>query len=250
MNQVFRFIDYLGTSPRINDLCKHMLNDFNLPEHPEKMRIVWKKANSSLEVIGEYGYENEEDGFAGVALGQSYSYEYWSQSKREGMEVLTNDIEGPWSQVGNVYVFKLTHNFLVVGFVSLHFEDLDDAKRQNIEEKIHLFLALVNLYVVQEMQRIHLAAFVSSQVLEPINLGLNAHARFELLTKRQVQILRFIGAGKTNAQIGKALGYATTTIHAECSDIYQILGVPNRSQAFNLVAGFLDVNEKASPNAS
>lgn len=248
MNQIFRFIDYLGTTPRINDLCKHMLNDFNLPEHPERMRIVWKVANSSLEVIGEYGYESEQDGFAGVSLGQTYPYEYWSQSKREGMEILTNDFEGPWSRVGNVYVYKLTHQFLVVGFVSLHFEDLDSAKRQSIEEKIHLFLALVNLYVVQEMQRIHLAAFVGSQSLEPVNLTLAPKSRFELLTPRQVQILRFIGEGKTNAQIGKALGYATTTIHAECSDIYQILGVASRSQAFDLIAEFLDEKEKTSLN--
>lgn len=248
MNQIFRFIDYLGTNPRINDLCKHMLDDFNLPEHPERMRITWKLGNQALEVIGEYGYENEGEGFAGVSIGQSYSYEYWSQSKREGFEVVTNDIEGPWSSAGNVYVHKLTHNFLVVGFVSLHFEDMDDQKRNAAEEKLKLFLALVNLYVIHEMQRLRLAAFVHNQLPETQNNGMSAKSRFQLLTKRQVQILQLIGDGKTNAQIGKALGYATTTIHAECSDIYQILGVANRSQAFALVAEFLDESEKASPN--
>jgi DNA-binding CsgD family transcriptional regulator len=52
--------------------------------------------------------------------------------------------------------------------------------------------------------------------------------------------VRLIGQQKTNAQIGKELGYATTTIHAECSDIYQILAVGNRGQAFALVAEFLN----------
>jgi DNA-binding CsgD family transcriptional regulator len=236
---IFRFIDYLTTNPRINDLCSHILNDFNLPDHPEKIRVLWKGSNFSIEVIGEYGYEDDVADCGGVVIGRNYEYDEWSKSTAEGVEVILGNHEGPWSENGNVYVYAITHNFLTMGYIKFVFEDLDDAERLRIQEGIELTLAVMNLYIIQEMHRIHTLAMAEGQITASPNAGLDARTRFSLLSPRQIQIVRYIGEKKTNAQIGKALGYATTTIHAECSEIYLLLAVPNRTAAFNLVADFL-----------
>lgn len=84
--QIYRFIDYLTTQPHINDLCSHLLNDFNLSHHPERMRIAWKGANHSLEIIGEYGYEEESDD-GGICIGQSWPFDIWAAAEFEGKEI-------------------------------------------------------------------------------------------------------------------------------------------------------------------
>jgi DNA-binding CsgD family transcriptional regulator len=236
--QIFRFIDYLTTNPSIHDLCAHILDDFDLPEHPEKIRVLWKSDNHGLEIIGQYGYEHDVSEIAAINMGQRYEFDHWSQVSAEGMEIIKGDVEGPWSRNGNAYVHKITHNFLIVGYIKLTFEGLNRLQERYVEERLALVFAILNLYIIQEMKRIHQLALVEGQIVS-IGGGLDAKSRFALLTPRQVQILRYIGEKKTNAQIGKCLGYATTTIHAECSDIYNLLAVGNRSQAYTLVADFL-----------
>jgi len=238
--KVLRLLDYLTTNPRINDLCSHILNDFNLIDHPEKLRVLWKGANFSLEVIGENGYEDDVTDRGGILLGQTYDYDHWSQSALDGYEIIKGDHEGPWSENGNVYVYPITHHFLTVGYIKFVFENLDDAGRVKIELGMALTMAILNLYIIQEMNRIHTLAMAEGQIVAPVTLRLDARTRFNMLSLRQIQIVRYIGEKKTNAQIGKALGYATTTIHAECSEIYLLLAVPNRTEAYNLVADFLE----------
>jgi DNA-binding CsgD family transcriptional regulator len=237
--QVFRFLDYLGTNPRVNDLCEHLLNDFNLAFHPEKIRITWKCADNSLSVIGEYGYEYGSDGTKEM-IGRSFTYDQWNSSPTEGYDVITGRIEGPWSKEGNVFVHKITHGYLTVGFIKIVFEDLDDAMRNKFQIDTEILMGILSFYINLEMKRIHTLALTEGQDEAQTNLSLDPKTRFGLLTTRQKKIIRLIGEKKTNAQIGKELGYATTTIHAECSDIYQTLAVGNRSQAFALVAEFLD----------
>lgn len=232
--QVFRFIDYLTTQPRINDLCSHLLNDFNLSYHPERMRIVWKGANHSVEVIGEYGYEENSDG-GGIQIGQTWPFEIWSKAEFEGKEIMLGDSPGPWSDLGNVYVHRITNAHLTVGYISLYYGELTLQEREQTTSSLALVMSILNLYIVFEMQRIRTAHV--SAMLVPANdhALMSVEARYGLLSLRQISILKLIGKGKTNAQIGKELGYATTTIHAECSDIYHLLGVATRSQAYDLV---------------
>jgi LuxR family maltose regulon positive regulatory protein len=53
----------------------------------------------------------------------------------------------------------------------------------------------------------------------------------EALTDREVEVLRFICQGYTNAQIAEALIVATNTIKTHTSNLYGKLGVRNRAQA-------------------
>jgi DNA-binding CsgD family transcriptional regulator len=237
--QIFRLIDYLGTNPRINDLCNHLLNDFQLPYHPESIRVLWKGANNTLEVIGENGYEDDPHDSWGMSYGKVYDHAHWSQTISDGMEVLCGKADGQWSDSGQTLIFKLNHSHLTLGYVKLRFGELSQADRDNIDERIEITLAVLNLYILMEMQRIHTLAVAEGQKVATANAGLDAKTRFGLLSARQIKIMRFIGEQKTNAQIGSALGYATTTIHAECSEIYLLLAVGNRGQAYELVKEFL-----------
>ena len=130
-------------------------------------------------------------------------------------------------------------DYTTVGYVRIIFNNMTDAKRAEFEESTQMLLPVLTLYVNLEMQRIAAMALVDGQIKIETPRPLDARTRFGLLTNRQVEILRMIGQEKTNAQIGKFLGYATTTIHAECSDIYQTLAVGNRTQAYDLVSEFL-----------
>ncbi len=236
---LIRFIDYLSTSPRINDLCAHLIDDFALNYNPEKIRITWKGANNSLSVIGEYGYQYTPERPASL-VGKSFEFDEWNDSPSEGYDVITGRIQGPWSKEGQVYVHKITHDHLIVGFIKILFKNLDEAKRNEFQRDSGMLLRVLSLYINLEMKRIHTLAITEGQITTSINPGLDARTRFGLLTPRQIKILVLIGQKKTNAQIGKQLGYATTTIHAECSDIYQTLAVGNRAQAFDLVKDFLE----------
>lgn len=238
-NQLLRFLDYLGTGPRINELCAHLIDDFALAHQPKKIRITWKGTNNCLSVISEYGYEYTEDRPASL-VGRSFEFTEWNTSPTEGYDVITGRTEGPWSQEGQVYVHKITREFLTVGFIKIIFEDMDEAKRHEFQQATEMLLSVLALYINLEMTRIHTLAITEGQITASANGGLDSKTRFSLLTPRQVQILGLIGQRKTNAQIGKTLGYATTTIHAECSDIYQALAVGNRTQAFDLVKEFLE----------
>ena len=237
--QTFRFIDYLTTQPHINDLCSHLLNDFNLSYHPERMRITWKGANHSVEVIGEYGYEeNSDDG--GICIGQSWPFEFWSKATFEGKEIMLGDCPGPWSDLGNVYVHRITYAHLTVGYINLYYGELTPKEREQITNSLALVMSILNLYIVFEMQRMYTAQVAA--MLVPVD---DHAARYGLLSLRQISILKLIGKGKTNAQIGRELGYATTTIHAECSDIYRLLGVGTRTSAFALVSHLIEGKQES-----
>jgi ATP/maltotriose-dependent transcriptional regulator MalT len=51
------------------------------------------------------------------------------------------------------------------------------------------------------------------------------------LTDREVEVLRFICQGYTNAQIAETLIVTTNTIKTHTSNLYGKLGVRNRAQA-------------------
>jgi DNA-binding CsgD family transcriptional regulator len=63
-----------------------------------------------------------------------------------------------------------------------------------------------------------------------VNGNGTAHSR-EQLTTRQIQVIQLIGAGLTNAQIGKELALSESTIRQETIRIYKSLGVSGRSEA-------------------
>ena len=52
-----------------------------------------------------------------------------------------------------------------------------------------------------------------------------------VLSPRQVEVLRFLKQGLTNPQIAEKLGVTERTVKAHCQEVYDRLGVPNRTAA-------------------
>lgn len=72
------------------------------------------------------------------------------------------------------------------------------------------------------------AAEVSSEVAPP---QVAEPASLDHLTQRQVEVLRLVARGMTNAEIADALFLSRRTIHAHLRAIFHKLGVGNRSAA-------------------
>jgi DNA-binding NarL/FixJ family response regulator len=51
------------------------------------------------------------------------------------------------------------------------------------------------------------------------------------LTPREMEVLQLIARGLTNRQIGEMLGLSEATIKAHCRQIFQRIGVCNRTEA-------------------
>jgi DNA-binding CsgD family transcriptional regulator len=57
------------------------------------------------------------------------------------------------------------------------------------------------------------------------------------ITPREREVLRWVGAGKSDAQIGIILGLSTRTVQKHLENAYVKLGVENRTAAAMIVAG-------------
>ena len=51
------------------------------------------------------------------------------------------------------------------------------------------------------------------------------------LTAREVEVLRLVAKGFTDAQVAKELVLSPRTVHAHLSSVYSKLGIPSRSAA-------------------
>ena len=56
-------------------------------------------------------------------------------------------------------------------------------------------------------------------------------AELPVLSPRQVEVLRYLKQGLTNPQIAMKLGVTERTVKAHCQEVYDRLGVPNRTAA-------------------
>lgn len=58
-----------------------------------------------------------------------------------------------------------------------------------------------------------------------------------LLTARETQVLRWVAAGKSDAQVGAILGISARTVQKHLEHAYQKLGVENRTAAVSRIRG-------------
>lgn len=49
------------------------------------------------------------------------------------------------------------------------------------------------------------------------------------ITKRHIEVLKLVGSGKTNKEIGSILNISRTTVNGHLLDIKRLLNVPNRT---------------------
>ncbi len=62
------------------------------------------------------------------------------------------------------------------------------------------------------------------------------HAAYEPLSDREIDVLRWVGAGKANKEIARKLGISEETVKAHLKNIFAKLDVKDRTQAVTLAA--------------
>jgi DNA-binding NarL/FixJ family response regulator len=67
----------------------------------------------------------------------------------------------------------------------------------------------------------------------PRSAGADAARPSASLTERQVEVLRLLGKGLSNKEIGRDLGLSEKTVKAHVTAIFRMLNVVNRTQAAN-----------------
>ncbi|MBA2758462.1 MAG: response regulator transcription factor [Chloroflexia bacterium] len=88
-------------------------------------------------------------------------------------------------------------------------------------------------YVINEqlLSKPYVAARVLDQFRTPMDQGQPLNAALMPLTDRELQILREISTGHTNAQIGDELGISSQTVKNHVTSILRKLAVNDRTQA-------------------
>jgi DNA-binding CsgD family transcriptional regulator len=77
-----------------------------------------------------------------------------------------------------------------------------------------------------------------AQLLRPYLIQVLAYSNLDLgLTRRQIEILACVAAGKTNAEIGEVLSIAPGTVKKHLDHIYEKLGVSTRTEAVVVAIG-------------
>ncbi|PQZ91647.1 DNA-binding response regulator [Arthrobacter sp. MYb227] len=111
---------------------------------------------------------------------------------------------------------------------------LKTASPQSIIDAMH---AVVNgdQVISPEVTRKLVSAALESQIPEPL-VESQVDPR-EVLTERELQVLRQLGAGLSNYSIGRTLGIGETTVKTHVSRVLSKLGVNSRLQAALLAQG-------------
>ncbi|HQY31884.1 MAG TPA: response regulator transcription factor, partial [Thermomicrobiales bacterium] len=107
-------------------------------------------------------------------------------------------------------------------------------------------------YVINEqlLDKPYVAARVLEQFRSATSSDLAPHSAFAPLTDRELEILRKVSDGMTNAEIGYALGISAQTVKNHVTSILRKLAVNDRTQAVvtALKRGWLSIDD-AQPSA-
>jgi DNA-binding NarL/FixJ family response regulator len=87
-----------------------------------------------------------------------------------------------------------------------------------------------SLLAVQAGERV-MASVVANRVLEMLSGATTPKEFYDGLTAREIEILRLLAAGKANKQIAFQLKISEKTVRNHVSNMYEKLGIYDRSQA-------------------
>jgi len=105
---------------------------------------------------------------------------------------------------------------------------LKDVPPKDLVEAVRVVAAGHSL-LAPKVTRVIIEKFVARH---PVDAGLQQRA--ELLTERELEVLRFVGKGLSNAEIGEQLFVSEATIKSHVSHILTKLGARDRAQAVAL----------------
>jgi DNA-binding NarL/FixJ family response regulator len=124
-------------------------------------------------------------------------------------------------------------------------QDIDETKLITLIKR-----SATGEYVINEqlLDKPYVAARVLEQFRSATNSELAPHSAFAPLTDRELEILRKVSDGMTNAEIGYALGISAQTVKNHVTSILRKMAVNDRTQAVvqALKRGWLSIDDSGS----
>src|SRR3954453_13316250 len=125
-------------------------------------------------------------------------------------------------------------------------QDIDETKLITLIKR-----SATGEYVINEqlLDKPYVAARVLEQFRSATSSDLAPHSAFAPLTDRELEILKKVSDGMTNAEIGYALGISAQTVKNHVTSILRKLAVNDRTQAVvtALRRGWLSIDDSAPP---
>jgi len=240
-----RLITWLSTHPTMSEICHRFVTDFFTEYDLHQVRIVWLLENDDLEVVGEYGFKNEsENDFTPppqfqILLGQIFPSHAWRNATTELSMIALKKTGSNWTKDGKTYVMHLTRSGMSIGMITLT-SLCDKLDHKAVEKHFEPFIEVLGMYLSLERRVVDLEETIERMKKIVIIERSELDVRINMLSDRQLRIVRLMAHNKANAQIAAELGYSISTVHSDSIDIYRILGVNSRHGAVAAIRARLD----------
>jgi len=243
-----RLITWLSTHPTMSEIAHRFVTDFFTEYDLTQVRIAWLHENDDLEIIGEYGFDpvsdNAELSAATALVGLVFPSRLWRNDKSETSYIALHKTSSNWTADGKTYVMHLTRSGMSIGMITLTFFAAD-FNQKVVEKRFEPFIKVLGMYLTLERRVVDLEATIERMAKVAIVERSELDVRINLLTERQLRIVRLMAHNKANAQIASELGFSISTVHSDSIDIYRILGVNSRHGAVNAIRARLDAEMDA-----
>lgn len=238
-----QMIAWLATHPTMSEICHRFVTDFFTEYDLHQVRIVWLRENDDIEVIGEYGFDKVADGAnpeqCNILLGLVLPSAVWRHDQSELTRIALNKTDSNWTADGKNYVMHLLRAGMSIGMIT--FTSLrSDLDQMAVEKHFEPFIEVLGMYLTLERRVVDLENIIEAMKKIVIIERSELDVRINMLTDRQLRIVRLMAHNKANAQIANELGYSISTVHSDSIDIYRILGVNSRHGAVAAIRARLD----------
>jgi len=241
-----RLVGWLSTHPSMNEICHRFVTDFFTEYDLYQVRIVWIAENDDIEVIGEYGFRQSSKidlptpANSDALLGMVLPSVIWRNDPSELTQIALNRTGSNWTADGKSYVMHLTQANMSIGIITFTSHTPGKYEQSAVEMRFKPIIQILSLYLSLERRVLNLENTVLRMKEIVVHERSDLDMRINLLTDRQLRIVRLMAHNKANAQIADELGYSLSTIHSDSIDIYRILGVNSRRGAVDAIRARLD----------
>ena len=231
LGKIQELVDFLTLSVvRPNELGRHLtLRTFDFLK-PKSVYFVKINDDGTLSAVDCFGYSDEQiSPFTSIDLNKHFPI--CESVRNNEIQIIANPED--WIKNYPDYAFVPTRlgwksiltipikiNNSPVGAMSITFNE-----SINVTEELVQFINAISSIVALQLTRVPHGRMGS------IELNGNEVTPAEFLSKRQVEILRYMADGLTNSQIARQLGYSESTIRHETMKIYETLKVRGRKEA-------------------
>lgn len=236
-------LEFFTHQPTFNDFCQMMILDIFADKQPWGACVGVFQSDGRVRVLGSFG----------IGEGLLHQYEHSSYIGMPRMGGLfvngihVSELHGEFSN-GSVGLFELlnSHGPNAVGLIKnevglsgfvqvLFMHPVEPiALDQRFEALMRVLRILLPIYRMQPLINGALVTEQNSQAVtgnHQLAMQSLGNKQEPELSDRQIQILKQVALGKTNAQIAREIGFSESTVRQETIDIYRKLEVSDRKRA-------------------